>query len=98
MTGAGSDCTKGTQSYMGNKSILVDFYLYGTNEVGNSVIDKIIPLIAHNSQNYQNPMSLELEIVVKRVVLVFFVCFVVVVHLLISKGIVHSRCFVAKAC
>ena len=89
---------QGTQSYMGNEAICVDFYTYGTNEDGKLMIDQIISLLAHISQNDQNHRSLELEIVVKRVVLVFFVCFVVVVHLLINKGIVCSNSSVAKVC
>ena len=63
------------------RSICVDFYSYGTNEDGKSMIDQTISLLAHKSQNYENHKSLELEIVVRRVVLVFFVCFDAVVHL-----------------
>ena len=73
MTGTGSVSTRGTQSYIGNESICVDFYSFGTNEDGKSMIDQIISLLAHNSHNYQNHKSLELEIVVRRVVLVFCV-------------------------
>ena len=62
------------------------------------MIDQTILLLAHNSQNYQNHTSLELEIVMSRVVLVFFVCFIVVVHLLINKGIICPDYFVVKAC
>ena len=74
MTGAGSVISMGTWGYMGNKSICVDFYSYdGTNEDVKLMIDRIISLLAHNSQTYQNQKSLELEIVERRVVLVFFV-------------------------
>ena len=47
------------------------------------MIDQITQYLAHNSQNYQNQKSLELGIVVKRVVLVFVIllCFAVVVNL-----------------
>ena len=38
-------------------------------------IGQTISLLAHNSQNYQNQMSLELGIVVKRVALAFVVLF-----------------------
>ena len=55
---------------------------------------RIISLLVHNSQNYQNHKSLELGIVVKRIVLAFVLfcfCFVVVVvvHLLFSKVVIH---------
>ena len=96
MTGAGSVCAKGTQSYMGEEIHDVDLYSYGTNEDEKLMIDQIISLIAHNSQNYQNQKSLELEIVVGRVVLFLF-CFLVVVHVLINKGIICPNSFVAKA-
>ena len=72
---------------------VVDFYSYGTNADGKSMIDQIVPLLAHNSQNYQNQKSLELEIVVRSVVLVFFAYFVVVVHLFIHKGIICPNSF-----
>ena len=66
----------------------VDFYTHGTNENG---VDDRSKYLAHNCQNYQNHKSLQLGIVVKRVVLVFVVlfCFVVVVHLLFSKVVTH---------
>ena len=73
-------------------------FLLSTNEDGKSTIDQIISLLAHNSQNYQNHKSLKLEIVVRRVVLAFFVCFVTVVHLLINKGIISPDSSVVKAC
>ena len=37
------------------------------------MIDQTISLLVHYSQNYQNHKCLELEIVVRRVALVFFV-------------------------
>ena len=74
MTGTGSVCTKGTQSYMGEQIHLCGFLLlqYKINKDEKSTIYQIISLLAHNSQNYQNQKSLELEIVVRRVVFVFF--------------------------
>ena len=46
MTGSGSVCTKGTQSYMGKpfgvRSFCVNFYSDGTNEYGKSMIYQII--------------------------------------------------------
>ena len=98
MTGADQFVPRLHKATWGNKSICVDFYSYGTNDGGKSIIDQIVSLLAHNSKNYENHKSLELDIVVKRVVLVFSVCFVVVVHLLIDKGIVCSNSFVTKAC
>ena len=78
MTGTGSDCTKSTQGYMGEpfqvRSICVDLYSYGTNEDGKSMVGQMISLLAHDSQNYHNHKSLELEIVVRRVVIMFLVC------------------------
>ena len=62
------------------------------------MIDQIISLLAHNSQNYQNHKSSELEIVVRRVALVLVPCFVAVFHLLINKGIIHPNSIVVKAC
>ena len=44
---------------------------------------RIISLLVHNSQNYQNHKSLELGIVVKRIVLAFF-CFVFALLLLFT--------------
>ena len=73
MTGAGSVWTKGdTQNYMREQIHFCGFLPH--NEDGKSMIDQIISLFAHNSQNYQNHKSLELEIVVrmKRAVLVFY--------------------------
>ena len=69
MTGAGSVCTKGTQSYTGEQiSICVDFYSYMVQmRIGKLMIDQIISLLA---QNYQNYKSFKLEIMVRRVVLV----------------------------
>ena len=61
------------------------------------MMDHMISLLVHNSQIYKNHESLVLGIVVRRDVLVFF-CFVVVVHLLINKCIVHPNSFVAEAC
>ena len=79
------------------RSISVDFYSQGTNEDGKLMIDQTISLLAHHSPNYQNHESLELEIVVMRLFL-FFVCFVVVVHLLINKGIIHPDSLNVKVC
>ena len=52
------------------------------------MINQIIYYLAHNSHNYQTHKSLELGIMVKRVVLVILVLLCCVVHLLINKGIV----------
>ena len=72
MTGAGSVCTKGTQSYTGEQiSICVDFYSYMVQmRIGKLMIDQIISLLAQNSQNYQNYKSFKLEIMVRSIILV----------------------------
>ena len=59
----------------GRRLFCVDFYTHGTNENGVNDRSKKSEYLAHNSQNYQNHKSLELGIVVKRVVLVFVVLF-----------------------
>ena len=72
-------------------SLHVDPYAYGTKEDMELVIDQINSLFSSQFLKIQNHKSLELEVVVKRVVpalLLFHFCFVVV-HLLFSKDIVH---------
>ena len=74
-----------------SQTFYVDPYAHGTIEDMESIIVQIMSLLAHNSHNYQNHKSLELGVVVKRVVLAFVVlfCFVFVIHLLFSKGVTH---------
>ena len=89
MTGSGSVYTRATQSYMRRKILLCRFLLQWY-EVRMKVDDRsntftIKLTILESTKNHK---SLELEIVVKRVVLVFLVLLCCVVHSLINKGIV----------
>ena len=85
LTESGTVCTEGTQGYMGKpyciRSICVDSCSYGTNGDGKSMTDQILSLLPQNYQNYQND----------KFYYSYVFCFVVDVHLLINKGIIHPK-------
>ena len=76
-------------------------YTHGIKEDGYKDRSKQYQYLAHNSQNYQNHTSLELEIVVKRVVLVFVI--LVLLCFCCSPAVQQDNCpfvhsFAVKAC
>ena len=77
------------------KDTLCRFLLIWYKRKWKSIIDQIISLFS--SQNYQNHKSLELEIVVKRVVLVFFVLLCCVVPFIDQQGYCLTKLFCCKS-